>query len=60
MKKQKNDRRSEEFNTDPRNTSPRNASSVFNYSEVMNFSGQITSSKDWQNGFYSEGSTRKD
>ena len=44
MKKQKNDRGSEEFNTDPRNTSPRNASSVFNYSEVMDFSGQITSS----------------
>ena len=22
----------------------------------MDFSGQITSSKDWQNGFYSEGS----
>ena len=58
-KAQKNLRRFEKFYSNPRNASPRKDSSVFSYSEVMDISGQITSSKDWQNGFYSEGSTRK-
>ena len=58
-KAQKNLRRFEKFYFNPRNASPRKDYSVFSYSKVMDISGQITSSKDWQNGFYSEGSTRK-
>ena len=56
-KAQKNLRRFEKFYSKPRNESPIKDSSVFSYSEVMYFSWQITSSKDWQNGFYSEEST---
>ena len=58
-KAQKNLRRFKEFYSNPRNVGPRKAPSIFSYSKIMDFSGEITSSKNWQNGFYSEGGTGK-
>ncbi len=58
-KEQKNHRRFEEFHSNPSNVSPRKDSSIFSYRKIMDFSGEITSSKNWQNGFYSEGGTGK-
>ena len=58
-KAQKNLRRFKEFYSNTSNVSPREAPSIIIYSEIMDFSGKITSSKNWQNGFYSEGGTGK-